>query len=113
MVSLARMDARTDARRSGRLVYAPEDCTNTASIRTFASVVRGHIAAGVRELTVDLSRVRRMNAFLLAALLQMVREAGRVGGRLRIKGASDEFRTWAGVFQLLDPLEKRGILAAK
>ena len=104
------MDATLEHGSSVRPIIAPEDCTEAAGLRQMVLEVRRALEQGWNEPSIDLSRVRRMNARLLATVLLMIREVSRAGGQLRLHGATDEFRRWARIFKVLPTLERRGVM---
>jgi len=110
-------DRCKDADRAGGgcqsegLIKAPEDCRGSSGLRWLLAEGRRQMRFGCTVLTIDLSRVRRMNSGLLATVLLLVREAARAGRRLHLEGASEEFRNWARTFSLLETLESRGVMA--
>jgi len=107
------MEAALETRpaRLACIIAAPEDCTEAKGLRSMVRDVQRSLKLGKLHQIVDLSRVKRMNGRLLATILLLVREVSRAGGTLRLSGPTDEFCKWARTFDMLDPLERRGVLS--
>ncbi len=97
------------AKAADGVVHAPEDCRAASGLGWMLAEVRRRL--GQADVTIDLSRVRRMNSALLATILLLIREATGAGRRVRFTGADDEFCNWARTFGILDALESRGVLS--
>ena len=100
-----------DGQGAEQVFLAPADCTSAGSLETLVRNVLMAMRRGQRLVTVDLSRVVRMNCLLLSAVIYLTRECGRSGASLRLTGLGDEFRAWAAIHGVLRTLQRRGVVA--
>jgi len=81
------------------------EVTNIAGVGALHQLLRERLAAADKApLIVDCSAVHSIDAASLQCLLIASREAARLGGRLELAGASDDFRRYAGYVGLASEL---------
>ncbi|MGI9014293.1 MAG: hypothetical protein ACR2GY_08590 [Phycisphaerales bacterium] len=93
-------------------IEAPQDCINDENLRRFIDQVRYQISRSNQQasITIELSKIARMNTNLLAVLLLLIRETVRAGRSLRFIGATSQFITCARIYRVLAPFERCGVL---
>ena len=94
-------------------VFAPDDSIDADNLKRLITSVRSEFRGGILAMTIDLSRVTRMNARLLAAVLLLIREGKSAGVKIDLSNPPEEFLKWASTFGVLAPLQQTGILGSK
>ena len=87
------MNLTTDCRRGVAIVHVHEARLTYPLLTEFAGAVTSLIGGGERHLVLDLSAVTSVDSATIGCVMDLARQAGAVGGALKIAGVQTRVGT--------------------